>query len=177
MPIELLSVSDAKVDEALVDDATTLLGDLVSGGAAIGWTRPPPRTEVAAVLRGVASRAAVNDASLIIALATKHLAGLGYWERYERQTHRPNADLVKMAVAREHQGRGYGRLLLERLVESAKDAGIEQLTLDLRDDNFAAMSLYSSCGFREYGRLERFVAVGDLRYGKVFMVKTIAAAS
>ncbi len=54
------------------------------------------------------------------------------------------------------------------LVEAATDAGVEVLTLDLRGDNIQAMALYESIGFKRYGPLERFVAVGARRYDKVF---------
>ena len=42
------------------------------------------------------------------------------------------------------------------------------LTLDARGDNAKALELYRRLGFREYGRLPDFVAVGERRYDKVF---------
>lgn len=98
----------------------------------------------------------------------KGRVGLGYWRRYARPTHRPHADLERIFVAPAHQGAGVGRALVQALLASAKAAGIEVLTLDLRADNTSALRLYESLGFVEYGRLERFVAVGDERYGKIF---------
>ena len=94
--------------------------------------------------------------------------GLGYWLRYERPTHRPHADLEKVAIAASAQGLGAGRLLTAALVDSAREAGIEVLTLDARGDNANALHLYRTLGFREYGRLPDFVAVGEKRYDKVF---------
>jgi ribosomal protein S18 acetylase RimI-like enzyme len=63
-----------------------------------------------------------------------------------------------------------GRAVTEALVAAARALGVEQLTLDLRGDNAAALALYASLGFRVYGRLTDFVAVGALRYDKVFCV-------
>lgn len=54
------------------------------------------------------------------------------------------------------------------MIADARAAGIEVLTLDARGDNNAALGLYASLGFTEYGRLPDFVAVGDRRYDKVF---------
>jgi ribosomal protein S18 acetylase RimI-like enzyme len=62
-----------------------------------------------------------------------------------------------------------------RLIRLAKDAEIEQLTLDLRADKTAALALYESLGFRVYGRLPDFVAVGALRYDKVCCVLDLRA--
>ena len=57
----------------------------------------------------------------------------------------------------------------------AQTAGIEHLTLDLREGNERAQHLYASEGFREYGRLADFVAPGDgTRCAKIFLVRSFA---
>lgn len=64
---------------------------------------------------------------------------------------------------------------LRLLLEQAQTAGIEHLTLDLREGNERAQHLYASEGFREYGRLADFVAPGDgTRCAKIFMVRSFA---
>lgn len=160
----------ADLDDATLAAASTLLADLVRNGAALGWVDPPEPAEVADLLTAVADDAQVGDAALVLAHDGERLAGLGYWRRYARPTHRPHADLEKLAVAADHQRRGAGRALTEALVAAARAAGVEQLTLDLRGDNAAALALYASLGFRVYGRLTDFVAVGAMRYDKVFCV-------
>ncbi|MFC7532878.1 hypothetical protein [Actinoplanes sp. GCM10030250] len=49
------------------------------------------------------------------------------------------------------------------------------LTLDLRGDNSGAAALYRSAGFHQYGRLERFVAVGGARYDKLLYALDLRA--
>ncbi|MEW1978980.1 hypothetical protein AB0271_11470 [Kocuria palustris] len=64
---------------------------------------------------------------------------------------------------------------LRLLLEQAQTAGFEHLTLDLREGNERAQHLYTSEGFREYGRLADFVAPGDgTRCAKIFMVRSFA---
>jgi hypothetical protein len=46
-------------------------------------------------------------------------------------------------------------------------AGVEQLLCDVRGNNHAAVALYLSLGFREYGRLPDFLAVGAHRFDRV----------
>ncbi|MDJ0385565.1 GNAT family N-acetyltransferase [Streptomyces sp. G-G2] len=149
------------------DSAHRLLAGLVAGGAALGWLEPPSREEIMClvgdVLRGVRS----GDASFHVAYSGDRMVGLGYWQRYERPTHQPHADLEKVAVDPEFHGRGIGRALAEALIGDAREAGIEVLTLDARGDNASALRLYGSLGFEEYGRLPDFVAVGERRYDKV----------
>ena len=81
-----------------------------------------------------------------------------------------HADLERVAVRSDAQGAGWAGHSTAMLVEQARAAGIEQLTLDLRGDNAAALHLYESLGFRVYGRLPEFVAVDRDRFEKVFCV-------
>lgn len=166
---ETVTVHDAvAVDEDVIDAAYTILADLVAHGAALGWVEPPARADVAELLDRVCAAARAGDGALFLAYIGERLAGLGYWLRYARPTHRPHADLEKVAVARDAQGAGVGRRLTMALVDSARAAGVEVLTLDARGDNDNALHLYRTLGFREYGRLPDFVAVGERRYDKVF---------
>jgi ribosomal protein S18 acetylase RimI-like enzyme len=151
----------------LVNQAARLLQELVRGGAALGWSDPPPNAEVAKLLSDVATASGRGDACLLAAWLGRELAGMGYWCRYARPTHWPHADIEKVAVAPGYQGRGVGRALMTGLITAATEAGVEVLTLDFRGDNERAVALYRSLGFAEYGRLPRFVAVGSSRYDKV----------
>ncbi|MCX5205666.1 GNAT family N-acetyltransferase [Streptomyces sp. NBC_00237] len=160
--------SDPELEVRFAESAHQILADLVSGGAALGWVEPPSRDEVAELLGHVVSAVQAGDAALRVAYLDRRLVGLGYWRRYARPTHRPHADLEKVAVDAAAQGRGVGRALTAALIADAREAGIEILTLDARADNTHALSLYRSLGFTEYGRLPGFVAVGEHRYDKVF---------
>src|SRR5690348_1348172 len=117
--------------EREIADAARLLSRLVAGGAALGWVDPPPAGEIHDLLTGLA---ADGDAVLVVAGDRGRLLGLGYWRRYDRPTHRPHADVEKVAVDPAHQGRGLGRLIMTELIAAARDAGVEVLTLDQRGD-------------------------------------------
>ncbi|MER5462356.1 N-acetyltransferase [Streptomyces sp. NPDC002668] len=160
--------SDPELEAQLVESAHRILADLVSRGAALGWVEPPSRDEVAELLGHVVSAVRAGDAALRAAYLGRRLVGLGYWLRYARPTHRPHADLEKIAVDAAAHGRGVGRALTAALIADARAAGIEVLTLDARGDNTNALHLYRSLGFTQYGRLPDFVAVGERRYDKVF---------
>ncbi len=152
---------------AFVAAAHVIMAQLVRGGAAIGWVEPPNEADVCELLERVLADARAGNASLRAAYLGSRLAGLGHWQRYPRPTHRTNADLQKIAVDPALQGRGIGRALTAALVGDARRIGIEVLTLDARGDNQAALGLYASLGFREYGRLPGFVNFGGRRYDKV----------
>ncbi|RXZ81514.1 GNAT family N-acetyltransferase [Paenibacillaceae bacterium] len=166
----VLSVVDIGNTEDLsfVKRAAQLYQELVSKGAAIGWVDPPSTEEVTCLLRELAIASDKGNACLIAAWVGSDLAGIGCWRRYNRPTHRPHADIEKVAVDPRYQGHGLGRRLMNHLISAAVDAGIEVLTIDFRGDNERAAKLYKSLGFIEYGRLPRFVAVGTARYDKMF---------
>ena len=158
-------VGPDELTEREIADAADLLRRLVAGGAALGWVDPPAPGEIRRLLTAVA---ADHDAVLVAATEDGRLRGLGYWRRYDRPTHRPHADVEKVAVDPAHQGRGLGRRIMTELIAAAREERVEVLTLDQRGDNTRAAALYESLGFRLYGRLERFVAVGDRRWDKLF---------
>ncbi|MFD4027537.1 GNAT family N-acetyltransferase [Streptomyces sp. NPDC058576] len=162
--------ADPESAAAFTASAHRILADLVAGGAALGWVEPPSHDDVAELLGRVVSEARASDAALRAAYLGRRLVGLGYWRRYARPTHRPHADLERLAVDASVQGRGVGRALASALIADAEEAGIEVLTLDARGDNTGALELYRSLGFSEYGRLPDFVAVGERRYDKVFQM-------
>lgn len=166
--VKITQICTEQIDKNFVESAAVLLRGLVATGSAIGWVDPPPVLEVEDLLNDIAQCASRGNASLVIARQSGQLAGLGYWRRYGRPTHRLHADIEKVAVTPAWQGDGIGRALMRELVLSATQSGVEILTLDLRADNTRAAALYESLGFRRYGCLERFVAVGAARYDTLF---------
>lgn len=62
----------------------------------------------------------------------------------------PEFEVHTIAVARGHQRRGIGRVLMDQLVNAA-DMHDGQMFLEVRTDNTAALTLYESYGFTEIG--------------------------
>lgn len=57
-----------------------------------------------------------------------------------------------ISVLKEYWGLGLGKALSEACIQCARDAGYTQLELNVVADNKAAISLYQSLGFAEFGR-------------------------
>jgi [ribosomal protein S18]-alanine N-acetyltransferase len=60
-------------------------------------------------------------------------------------------ELANLAVAPDARGRGVASLLLDRLLDGARAAGLTSVFLEVRVSNGAAASLYEKRGFREVG--------------------------
>jgi len=98
---------------------------------------------------------------------------VGLQGRY-RPKERHNATVVGMYVVPEVSGQGVGRALMRVLLEEAgRLDGLEQLDLTVTEGNDAARTLYSRCGFTEWGRLPRAVRIGQQYLAKVHMLRPL----
>ena len=59
------------------------------------------------------------------------------------------AHLLNMSVAKYHQKQGWGRLLLEHMLDKAKQYKAANMFLEVRPSNVAAIALYENMGFSE----------------------------
>lgn len=71
------------------------------------------------------------------------------------------AEVLTIAVARAHQGRGLGRRLFEAHLGELDRRGVKSVFLEVEEDNGAALRLYRACGFRETGRREAYYRKAD----------------
>lgn len=69
-------------------------------------------------------------------------------------------DLQNLTVGAEHQRRGVGRRLLVDALDLARQRGARDAFLEVRDDNVAAVALYTSCGFEVVARRRAYYAHG-----------------
>jgi len=60
-----------------------------------------------------------------------------------------------ISVLKEYWGLGLGKALTKACIQCAKNAGYDQLELNVVADNDRALSLYRSQGFEEFGRNPR----------------------
>ena len=86
------------------------------------------------------------------------------------------AELLLLAVRRRAQGRGVGKLLLERFTGAAKTLGAERLHLEVREGNHA-VKLYEDSGFTLVGRRRNYYSGPDGRcYDALTLAKIVTPA-
>jgi ribosomal-protein-alanine N-acetyltransferase len=66
--------------------------------------------------------------------------------------------LLNVCVAPASRGRGVGRRLVERVLEVAAEHHADQVCLEVRASNNAALALYGALGFRRMGVRRRYYA-------------------
>ena len=84
-----------------------------------------------------------------------------------RMSHR--ADLG-ISVVKEEWNHGIGSMLMERLIDFAKDSGIELINLEVRADNDNAIHLYEKYGFRNIGTSPAYFKIGEQYFDFKLMV-------
>lgn len=76
-----------------------------------------------------------------------------------------------ISVVRECWGLGIGRALTRACIECARRAGYAQLELDVVAENAAAIALYESEGFVEFGRNPKGLLTREGRWQEVVLMR------
>ena len=91
-----------------------------------------------------------RELMLIATVDGKHvgncsLMSIGSFKRYRHRCE------IAIALYQEYCGRGIGRMMMETVLEAAKELGYEQAELEVIADNKGAIALYEKLGFETYG--------------------------
>ncbi len=81
--------------------------------------------------------------------------------------------LLNLCIDPDMQGRGLGRMLLKRLVETARRMHSEMLLLEVRPSNTAAVHLYTSAGFNSVGHRSNYYPDGDGREDALILARAL----
>lgn len=57
-------------------------------------------------------------------------------------------EIINLAVAEEHQGKGIGRALLMDAIQTAKKQGYKTIEIGTGNSSIGQLALYQKCGFR-----------------------------
>jgi ribosomal-protein-alanine N-acetyltransferase len=84
------------------------------------------------------------------------------------------AHLLNLSIAARWQRRGYGREMLNFMIQLARDAGARSMLLEVRPSNSAGLELYASAGFVEIATRRGYYPGAGAREDAVVMQKTLA---
>ena len=74
---------------------------------------------------------------------------------------RPEAYRTNIAVKPQHRRKGIGGLLLKALIREAEEDGAEEISLEVRVSNGAAIALYEAFGFETAGFRRAYYSNGE----------------
>ncbi|TAJ92392.1 MAG: ribosomal-protein-alanine N-acetyltransferase [Gammaproteobacteria bacterium] len=81
--------------------------------------------------------------------------------------------LLNLCIKPELQGRGLGRMLLEHMLDVARDHHAEVVFLEVRPSNAAARRLYADNGFNEVGLRRNYYPASKGREDALIMARSL----
>lgn len=81
--------------------------------------------------------------------------------------------VLNVCVSPDFQGRGYGRVLFNRIIEEARRYKVETMFLEVRPSNPKAIKLYRSLGFNEIGIRKGYYPAQNGQEDAIVMALTI----
>ena len=85
------------------------------------------------------------------------------------------AHILNVCVRNEFRTVGFGRRLLEHLLERAAAAGVSEAFLEVRPSNLSAIRLYQKLGFEQIGIRRGYYQAPDGREDAIVLKKGLAA--
>ena len=79
------------------------------------------------------------------------------------------AHLLNLSIAKDHQKQGLGRVLLEHMVDIAKNNQAANMFLEVRPSNISAIALYENMGFNEMAIRRGYYPAKNSREDAVLM--------
>lgn len=108
---------------------------------------------------------AFNDANRLVGFVSARRGGP------KRMRHM--ADIGPLYVHPDAQGQGFGRLLMEAVLQNLGDAGVQQAELVVDVENHGAQKLYLALGFHVFGRRPRSVLIDGVGRDDFLMIKAL----
>lgn len=81
------------------------------------------------------------------------------------------ADIIAIGTDKTKQRLGFGRIILEHLIDVTEQHNVAEITLDVAADNIPARRLYAACGFSVSGIRKDYYWRSTNRCDAVIMVR------
>lgn len=142
-------------------------------GGGFGWVTPPSRDVLEAYWNGVL---AIRERQLFVGRLDGVIAGSAQLLRPARnaESQRFAAQLTTSFVAPWARGHGLARGLTSAVEDAAREEGFRTLLLDVRETQEAAIHLYQTYGYVQWGRNPRYAEVNGKMVAGVYFYKDLA---
>lgn len=91
---------------------------------------------------------------------------IAWWDAARDEDMQGAAELICIHSLKDNWGKGYGHLMMERILEDVQKAGYPQIMLWVFDSNARAIRFYKAHGFEATGRKQPAFGAVEERYIK-----------
>ena len=120
--------------------------------------------------RCISSMYESEHALMLLAFLDGELAGNCSFTGMPQKRYRHRAT-VGIALCRKFMGLGIGTVMMETLIQAARNQGLEQLELEVIADNAPAIGLYKKLGFEVCGTLPNNMKYKDGTYADALWMR------
>jgi ribosomal protein S18 acetylase RimI-like enzyme len=144
----------------------------IEAGGGFGWVAPPAREVMERYWKGVL---AVPERHLLVARMDGMICGAVQLIEPTRHNEAQafSATLLACFIAPWARGHGAGRKLMETAEKLAFELGYKVLQLDVRETQTAAINLYKSMGYKQWGSNPTYAHVENRFISGLFFNKII----
>jgi GNAT superfamily N-acetyltransferase len=157
------------LDRTQIEQLSGILIGVVNAGASVGFLPPLDHAEATAYWEQVLGPSTV----LLIAEENGRIVGTGQLDLAMRANGRNRAEVCKVLVHPDEQGKGIGKALMTALEAEAHREGRKLLHLDTNEGD-KSNRLYVSAGYTLVGTIPDWAIDGDGRlHGTTFYYKVL----
>ena len=142
-----------------LEDLCRATEEAIVDGNGFGWLKPPARDTLESYWRGVIL---VPERELVIARLDGTIVGSGQLVRppSNNEAQAFAATLTTFFIAPWARGHGLARGMLHEIERRAAERGFENVELNVRETQKAAIALYESAGYVRWATKKRYAKVG-----------------
>ncbi|GAA0949113.1 GNAT family N-acetyltransferase [Pseudonocardia zijingensis] len=138
----------------------TLWTAVTRAGGAVGFAADAPEQDIREAAEQAIEDVRAGGAQLFVLEDGDELVGAVFLRRGAKATTRHRADVVRLMVHPDLQGRGWGKALLDAVVAHATAIGLEQLLLSARGGT-GLPDFYTKQGWTQVGLFPDALRIGD----------------
>ena len=155
-----------------LEDICQATEEAITDGLGFDWVKPPVRETLEAYWRGVLL---VPDRELVVGRGDGTIAATAQLVKptANNEAGAFNCTLTTFFVAPWARGHGLARDMLTEFEKRAKNEGLTQISLDVRETQQAAIALYESAGYVRWGVKEKYALVKGTFIRGCFYTKDI----
>jgi GNAT superfamily N-acetyltransferase len=154
----------SEVGPATATSLGTLWTAVTRAGGAVGFAPDAPEADIRAAAEQAIDDVRAGREQMFVLDGEGELVGAVFLRRGPKATVRHRADVVRLMVHPDLQGRGWGKALLDAVVAHATAIGLEQLLLSARGGT-SLPEFYAKQGWGQVGLFPDALRIGpgDLR--------------
>jgi ribosomal protein S18 acetylase RimI-like enzyme len=140
-----------EVSEEIITQYMNLTNKVIKGVHSIGFINGLDSTSSKDFLQSIKARSAV-----LFVYEKNKLIASGYLENSGYLTTQHYGKISKVMVDPEYQGKGIGKVIMEKLEEKAKELGYTHIFVSTWDVDYI-IKFYKKCGYKQVGIIPEFV--------------------